>query len=411
MTNICKTVTLRKRPIGNGTQESYYLDYYPGYRDERTMKLKRHETLGIYVYAHPRNRREREYNERMHEKAEALRCRRYESIVNERYDFFDREKMNGSFVEYFREIAEKEKGRWLLVFRHFETFAEGKCTFMEVNVELCNRFREYLLHGAKSSKATKEPKPLHVNTASLYWSSFRAVLHRAYKEHRLRENPNGYLEKIGKIPTEKEHLSQQELIRLAGTPCRYEVLKTAFLFSCLTGLRKSDVKALTWNRIQPYGDGGMYITVRMQKTRQFVNNPVSEEALELIGFHDGDGNRKPTDRVFRGLNDSMTQKPLAEWLEAAGVTKHISYHCSRHTFGSLQVDAGTSIYAVQHMLGHKNVSTTQIYADMGDESKRQSVNRITLRGKPEKDAKGTSSSETDARGTGEKGTTKSGPDC
>ena len=54
-------------------------------------------------------------------------------------------------------------------------------------------------------------------------------------------------------------------------------------------------------------------------------------------------------------------------------------HTARHTFGSLQVDAGTSIYAVQHMLGLKNVATTQIYADMADETKRQSVDRITLK--------------------------------
>ena len=66
-------------------------------------------------------------------------------------------------------------------------------------------------------------------------------------------------------------------------------------------------------------------------------------------------------------------------LKAAGITKKISFHCSRHTFGSLQVDAGTSVYTVQHMLGHKNVSTTQIYANMADESKRESVNRITLK--------------------------------
>jgi site-specific recombinase XerD len=43
------------------------------------------------------------------------------------------------------------------------------------------------------------------------------------------------------------------------------------------------------------------------------------------------------------------------------------------------VDAGTSVYTVQHMLGHKNVSTTQIYATMADDSKRESVNRITLK--------------------------------
>lgn len=57
----------------------------------------------------------------------------------------------------------------------------------------------------------------------------------------------------------------------------------------------------------------------------------------------------------------------------------ITFHTARHTFGSLQVEAGTSIYVVQKMLAHKNVETTQIYADMADEQKRLSVSRITLK--------------------------------
>ena len=85
--------------------------------------------------------------------------------------------------------------------------------------------------------------------------------------------------------------------------------------------------------------------------------------------------------MFIGFNDSLTQTPLKNWLKAAGITKHITYHCSRHTLGSLQVEAGTSVYTVQHILGHKNVSTTQIYAAMADESKRESINRITLKPK------------------------------
>ncbi len=104
----------------------------------------------------------------------------------------------------------------------------------------------------------------------------------------------------------------------------------------------------------------MYVTLRMQKTKELVNNPISDEALELIG-------ERGTGPVFVGFADKMTQTPMKNWLKAAGITKKISFHCSRHTFGSLQVDAGTSVYTVQHMLGHKNVSTTQIYANMADE--------------------------------------------
>ena len=66
-------------------------------------------------------------------------------------------------------------------------------------------------------------------------------------------------------------------------------------------------------------------------------------------------------------------------MNEAGITKHITYHCSRHTLGSLQVEAGTSVYTAQHILGHKNVATTQIYAAMADESKRESVDKITLK--------------------------------
>ena len=54
MGNICKTVSLRTRKIKNGEQLSFYLDYYPGYRDESTMKVIRHESLGIYIYAKPK---------------------------------------------------------------------------------------------------------------------------------------------------------------------------------------------------------------------------------------------------------------------------------------------------------------------------------------------------------------------
>ncbi len=92
----CKTVTLRTRPLKKGML-SFYLDYYPGYRDQETMKTIRHEGLNIYVYANPKNQRERDFNAAMSEKAEAIRCRRFEAIVNERYDFFDKRKYKADF--------------------------------------------------------------------------------------------------------------------------------------------------------------------------------------------------------------------------------------------------------------------------------------------------------------------------
>ena len=76
----CKTITLRKRILKCG-MISLYLDYYPGYRDIISMKTIRRESLGIYIYPKPQNKREKDFNKVMIEKAEAIRCRRFESIV------------------------------------------------------------------------------------------------------------------------------------------------------------------------------------------------------------------------------------------------------------------------------------------------------------------------------------------
>lgn len=78
---------------------------YPGYRDESTMKVIRHESLGIYIYAKPKNQMEQKCNLNLTARAEAIRCRRFEAIVNERYDFFDKEKMKGDFLAYFKKLT------------------------------------------------------------------------------------------------------------------------------------------------------------------------------------------------------------------------------------------------------------------------------------------------------------------
>ena len=109
------------------------------------MKTIRHEGLTIYIYANPKNERERNFNATMSEKAEAIRCRRFESIVNDRYDFFDRHKLKADFLEYYRKQLRKHDQKWEFVYHHFYNFVHGKCTFEEIDIDLCNKFREYLL--------------------------------------------------------------------------------------------------------------------------------------------------------------------------------------------------------------------------------------------------------------------------
>ena len=79
------------------------------------------------------------------------------------------------------------------------------------------------------------------------------------------------------------------------------------------------------------------------------------------------------------LASAETAKTLAEANKIAGITKHITFHCFRHTFATLQIALGTDIYTVSKMLTHKNVTTTQIYADLVSSKKRESANKISLK--------------------------------
>lgn len=365
---MASNVTLRRREIRNN-KESLYLDFYPPVRNPETMEMSRREYLGIYIYKHPRNEVQREYNNEMLLKAEAIHSIRVQALINEEFGFLDKNKMKGDFLAYFRNIAKTKDQKWMMVYAHFERFVAGKCTFGEVNVDLCRKFRHYLL---TTNQLSRPSMKMARNSAAGYFSTFRGLLKVAYRDKYIRENINEYLEKIEYEDVRKEYLTLDEVKLLLATPCNIPVLKAASIFSCLTGLRISDILKLDWKEIVLGADNGYCLRMRSQKTNSEITLPISFEAMELLGER-GKG------LVFKGLKRSMAQKPLKDWLKFAGIEKDITFHCFRHTFATLQVALGTDIYTVCRMLNHKNVTTTQIYAEIVSEQKRDSANKISLK--------------------------------
>lgn len=369
---ICKNIYLKKRTLKNG-MVSLSLDYYPGYRDPETGRVVRQEALNIYIYAKAKTQREKDYNATMLEKAEAVRCMRFQDVVNGRYGFLDKNRYKGDFLEYYRQKIEKKNDtKPLFAYKHFEIYCHGKCYFEELDVDFCNGFREYLL-GAHSLKHPDEE--LSVNSASAYWGSFRSILKLAYVNDRLPKNLNDYLERIKEEDVVKDYLSMEELWKLAETDCRKPQVKSAALFACLTSLRISDIMNLHWQDIKDYSLGGKCVHIVTQKTKSEDIIPVSNEAVAVIGY---DENVTLKGKVFAGLRYSQIHKPMKEWLDAAGITKHITFHSFRRTFATLQAAAGTDVNTIRQLMAHKNITTTQRYMKVVDPNMLNATNRITL---------------------------------
>ena len=112
---------------------------------------------------------------------------------------------------------------------------------------------------------------------------------------------------------------------------------------------------------------------RQEKTDGAENLPVSNQVIELAGQRG-----LPQDRVFKGLKYSQVDQYLPKWVFKAGIDKHITFHSFRHTYATLQLASGTDIYTVSKLLGHKHLTTTQIYTKITDEKKKQAANKIAL---------------------------------
>jgi len=139
-------------------------------------------------------------------------------------------------------------------------------------------------------------------------------------------------------------------------------------------LRWSDIQKLLWSEVQHSNEMGYYIRFIQKKTKGAETLPISEQAFNLLG------ERQDKDaRVFVGLKYSAWHNlKLQQWVMRAGVTKTITFHCARHTYATLQLTMGTDIYTVSKLLGHRELKTTQVYAKIIDDKKKEAATKIKL---------------------------------
>jgi len=289
-----------------------------------------------------------------------------------------KERLQQNFIQYFEAAIKKRQARssdthivsWKRTLELLKQFTGETLLFKNIDLRFAEEFRLFLLSapcgGTKSGDISQ-------NTASGYFSVFKSALKQAFIDGYFTIDLSAKIKSIQKTETRREFLTVEELNRLASTPCDHPLIKRAALFSALTGLRHCDIQKMQWKEIQMDGNQAR-LNFTQQKTKGVEYMPISPQAVELCGKP-----RKPEQYVFEDLpGTSHCVRPLNRWLQTAGITRKITFHCFRHTFATLQLVGGTDIYTVSKMLGHSDIKTTQIYAKVIDEKKQKAAETIKL---------------------------------
>ena len=355
-------VTLRTKPVSKGRQ-SYYLDIY---KDGQ----RKYEFLKLYLVP-ATNEAAKIQNANTEQAAKAIRGKGgLAPVSNSKLLLLD-------WMEEYRKIklATGQSNERALsvekVIAHLKAYAGEKTKLSAVDSDFCKGFVAYL-GNATSGKHTQNPKPLASSTANAYFQLFTSALNEAVRQKKIATNPVLYLSREDKKPIKAEKsnrtfLTIEEVKQLAATDFKNESIKQAFLFACFTGLRISDIRNLTWGNIVER-NGSFFVTITMQKTREPLTIKLNKQAAKWLP------KKNATKEVFDlPVYNAIINDNLKRWAKKAGIEKSLCFHMSRHTFATMELTLGADLYVVSKLLGHNDVSVTQIYADIINKKREEAV--------------------------------------
>ena len=367
-------IKLRTKQLANGNQ-SIYLDYY---KDGK----RQYEFLKLYLVPE-KTPIDKSTNAQTLELANAVKSQKIVELQNTAHGFTvksGRSKMN--VLDYITDIADKKRIKagggkrttamgYLALAKQIEAYSGKNTTFKQIDKKYCAGFIEFL----KTAKNKNNGLPLNENTQFGYMKRFEAVLNTAITDEATDTNPFKQVKqenKPKKRKTEIIYLTIDEVQKLENTESLLPYIRQAFLFSCYTGLRFSDVQALEWGKLQKDNNGGTFINYIQKKTQKQEYLPIPQKAVEFLPNRAGAAD---TDKVFYLPSGGFVNVHLKAWAALAGVKKHITFHISRHTYATLLLSLGAGIETISKNLGHSEIKTTQAhYSAIENKLQRQAVN-------------------------------------
>ena len=372
-------VKIRLKPIADGNRSIYLDIYWKG--------VRKYEYLKLYLVPEV-TPLSKEKNRETMAVAEQIKAERIKALNGHSLQDWDNVRQSAMLLStWIKKYCEGGVGvkkstlhcRKEMMNTIEKYLADSKKMFIslaEVDANFCRGYVKFLRSFQNSHIKHGEPRPISENTANRYLGMFSTALNNAVRQGILRNNPMkelGARERIQPKDSKKEYLTIEELRTLMETDCYRPEVKQAFVFACFTGLRLSDMYRLSPIHIFKTPDGkGEYIDLEMQKTEKPVIIPLSEEAKRWLPKPKGN------DIPFFDIPTTQTVigRALRKWAEAAGIEKHISFHCSRHTFGTMMLTLGADLYTTSKLMGHSNIQTTEIYAKIVDKKKEEAISLI-----------------------------------
>ena len=350
-------ITIRTKRLKNGSQ-SVYLDYYQ-------QGKRKYEFLNLYLYE---GKEYKESNKNTLELANQIRIKR-EYETNAEILGIENKAKKVYFLEYCIETLKRKhiKTSTAQLYKAFiynlKNFDNKDHLLKNIDKLYLEKFISFLIkQGIKSS------------SIKTYISILNSVLNNAIKENIIKTNPLKHVEKPKVNEKKREHLTTEQLQKLANTETnpRYNETKRAFLFSCFTGLRYSDVKNLTFANIKDC----KYIEIRQQKTADILIIPLSGTAKSILEKGNVIPLNQPPSRIFRLKSFQTTLIHLNNLFKACNIDLKPHFHTARHTFAVLSISLGIDFYTVSKLLGHKDLKTTQIYAKVLTEQKEKAIEKL-----------------------------------
>lgn len=368
-------ISLKKKKLKTG-KYSLYIEYYKGANIDKEGKTKHNrdfEYLQQYLIIEPKTKEEKKSNKETLEFAENILALRNTEFLQGKYNLKDNQKGKIRFLDYYKIVkdarydSKNNYDNWDAAEKHLERFCPSTLIFNEIDENFIKEYKKYLDTEAK----TKANTPLSQNSKYTYFNKFKACLREAFNEGYISIN---YVTKVKGFKmgeSKREYLTHPELQALSNSYCKHPILKSAFIFSCLSGMRWSDINKMTWGEVRDE-DTGARIIFSQKKTDGLEYLFISDQARELLGKRQAE-----SDRVFLGLKyGAHFNAEILRWCMRAGITKHVTFHSARHTNAVLLLSNGADIYTVSKRLGHRELRTTEIYTKIIDAKMKEASNLI-----------------------------------